>query len=312
MLNDPKLALCANRNILPKNNEISGSPEEWFSNDLLSAQKILGMNLDFFVNWSSTPNELTPVIWIKQVLSPNVRYQDFLVDPKAQLVARFGRVYLQSLSKFTNTCGLEASFVIIDDEQDWTSDTSEICLVKLIGTDDFTPQLITIGIFKGLIKQYSGGPVNIGKKGLIYGTTNLECMLSHTDSLYPGDMDLLLLDDNSVPLAILEFKKHNLSADVSAQTLSKYYPMPDGRKYDRLAIFREYILKSSGTNIPIIVVFYTTYATGEYFRVEVLTGAAGSLKPKKAGKVKSPTDKSRKEFLRVANLLPKIINLYTS
>lgn len=65
MLNNPNLALCANRNILPKRNERSGSPEDWFSNNLLSDLGLVGVNFDFFVDWSATPNTLTQITWIK-------------------------------------------------------------------------------------------------------------------------------------------------------------------------------------------------------------------------------------------------------
>lgn len=167
-----------------------------------------------------------------------------------------------------------------------------------------------LGTFKEIIQEYSGGAVRIGNKELIYGTTNLECVLSKTDSAYPEDMDMLLLNENADPVAIFEFKKHTLSPDVSDQKLSNYYPNPDRRKYDRLAIFKEYVFNRLAIDVPIILFYYPSNPVGEYCRVEVLTGSAGNLKVKAGGKFKLPVDTSDSEQQRILNLIPKIIKLY--
>lgn len=312
MLNNPKLALCSNRSILPKSNEKSGSPEEWFSNDLLATRGLLGVNLDFFVDWSSVPNTLTPILWIKQVLSADKGYNDFLANIKATMIERFGEVFLQSLFKFSANFSFQLRLVILDDQQDWNNEKSQVCIVTMASDFTFSAEMIAIDSFKEIIRAYSGGPVHVGNKGLIYGATKLECMLSRTDSAYPGDMDMLLLNGNAEPVAIFEFKKHTLSPDVTHQTLSNYYPKPDARKYDRLAIFREYILNKSGHDIPITIFFYPSNSLGEYCRVEVLTGEPGKLKVKANKRFKLPIDKSQNEMGRIVSLIPKIVNLYHS
>ncbi|MEH3113197.1 hypothetical protein [Pedobacter terrae] len=309
MLNNPLLALCENRNVLPKNNEKSGSPEEWFSNHLLSAHGLLGINFDFFVNWFSSPNTLSSPIWIKQVLSVDKGYPDFLDNVKQNLIDRFGAGFIKSLLKFSMNFSLKSSFIILDDHQDWSNAGSKVCIVDVNEDFSFNAQLLSIGNFKAAIQTYSGGRVYVGSKGLIYGTTNLECELSKTDSAYPGDMDMLLLNEDADPVAIFEFKKHTLSNDVSTQTLSNYYPHKDGRKYDRLAVFREYILEKSGCNVPMLILYYPSSSKGEYGRVELVDGTPGKLTVKASGKFKLPIDKSSAEFERMANLIPKFIAL---
>ncbi|MBB6240009.1 hypothetical protein HDC90_004671 [Pedobacter sp. AK013] len=310
MLKNPELALCSNRNVLPKRNERSGSPEDWFSNDLLLKKGLIGVNFDFFVDWSGNPNVLTPVIWIKQVLSDGKVYADFLANIKGNIINRFGEEFVRKLFQFSLNSALQLSFIILEDKQDWNNSESKVCLTSVLEDFNFNTELLTIGAFKSVIQTYSGGAVRIGNKGLIYGTTNLECALSKTDSAYPGDLDMLLLDENGIPVAIFEFKKHTLSADVSRQTLSNYYPNPDGRKYDRLAIFKEYILAKLGHDIPIILLFYPTNPLAEYGRAEVLTGSPGGLKAKAGGKFRLPQDNSENEYERIINLIPKFIKLY--
>lgn len=307
MLNNPKLALCANRSTLPKSNEKSGSPEEWFTNNLLADRGFMGINFDFFVDWSTALHTLTEVIWIKQILSPDQKYDDFLIDVKGNLIKRFGESFLRLLCKFSKSYSLKVYFVILNDEQDWKDPNSIVCMVNLEEGFAFTSEMLSIDNFKTLIKKYSGGPVYVGNKGLIYGTTSLECFLSKTDSAYPGDMDMLLLNENADPVAILEFKKHTLSPDISGQTLSKYYPNPDARKYDRLMIFKEYVLKRTGHDIPLIVFFYPSNSLGEAGRAEVIAGAAGKLFTKFSAKFILPVDNSDREYARMSGLIAKIL-----
>ena len=51
-------------------------------------------------------------------------------------------------------------------------------------------------------------------------------------------------------LAILEFKKHSSNQkypNLEDQTLSNYYPTPDGRKYDRLSLLGKQLRNSVDT-----------------------------------------------------------------
>ncbi|WP_141202024.1 hypothetical protein [Sphingobacterium cellulitidis] len=123
-------------------------------------------------------------------------------------------------------------------------------------------------------------------------------------------MDMLLLNQNAEPVAIFEFKKHTLSPDVSGQTLSNYYPSPDGRKYNSLAIFKEYFFNHLGLDIPIIIIFYLSNANGKFGRAEALTEGPGNLKVKAGGKFSLPVDTSHAEQQRILSLIPKIIKLY--
>ena len=91
----------------------------------------------------------------------------------------------------------------------------------------------------------------MGGKGLTLGLSTLECYLANDKkdeaAAWPGDADLVLVDSNFTPYAIIEFKKHtpsNRSFSFDDQKLSNYYRWgednwsQDGRKYNRLATFQ--------------------------------------------------------------------------
>jgi hypothetical protein len=166
--------------------------------------------------------------------------------------------------------------------------------------------IISIESFKELIRYNSGGPVQIGSKALIYGTSNLECYLSGTNSLYPGDVDLILLDRSNKPVGILEFKKHTLSTPISKQRLANYYPYPDGRKYNRLSILKDYLSNESNT-VPFFVIYYPTNSECTEGRLELLHGAANNLSTKTASNFALPINNSHKEYSKMIDKLKKAI-----
>lgn len=78
MLQKTFLARCDNRACLAKTNIMSGSPEAWLSNDILSKSNTFGLTFDFFVDWAI--NQISPYVWIKRILLPNYTYDDLSVS----------------------------------------------------------------------------------------------------------------------------------------------------------------------------------------------------------------------------------------
>lgn len=315
MLSKPYLAKCSDRQAMPKSHPTSGSPEEWYRNELLLENGLLGISFDFFVNWSSDPIALTPVIWIKGILNAENSYEEVLHNTSEILVNEFGSEYLQRLLAFAALHNLSVQFIIFRDDYDWNNEAST--LLKIDATLDaqsnlqLNSQLIAINDFKALIQQYSGGAIAIGAKGLIYGTSQLECFLSKTDSLYPGDADLVLLNSDNLPVAIVEFKKHTLSSSIDKQKLSNYYPHPDSRKYDRLAVLRDY-LSGNKPKIPIVVIYYPT---GEDFKegsMELVSGVVGKLSSLAVSKFPLPENKSKEQEVAIIKKNIKAIEYYKS
>ena len=194
---------------------------------------------------------------------------------------------------------------------DWSNDRNELLIVSLSfkeGCYSFSPQKYSLSGFKELIKSHSGGPVSIGSKGLIYGTSRLECSLSKTDSLYPGDADLLLLNEDNKAVCIFEFKKHTLSSPISEQCFTNYYPRPDGRKYKRLALLRDYLASKSNSRILFFVLYYPTQTYIEQqWKLEVIEGNAFSLRATDSFTFELPADKSDNEYKKVIEKISQVI-----
>lgn len=313
MLTDPILAKCGDRTSMPQLHPTSGSPENWFSNSILTQRDFYGITFDFFVNWSIYPNNITNIIWVKKILIQEFSYLDVLDNLNNVFENEIGMEYLYRLVSFAQKFKFIVQFVIFRDDYDWSIDTNEILIVtvSLNTTNNFIyeHEIITLEKFKSLIISYSGGPITIGSKGLTYGTSKLECYLSKTNSLYPGDVDLIILDNNNSPIALLEFKKHTLPITINKQGISNYYPNPDGRKYDRLAILADYISIES-VKIPFFVVYYPTRKELVEGKLELLSRDSKGLTTNISSNFQLPNDNSEDGFLKIADKLKKAINYY--
>ena len=139
-------------------------------------------------------------------------------------------------------------------------------------------QKIEISILRNRIRQLRGGPASVGPKGLTYGLTSLECFLSKTPDIWPGDADLVLVDSNFMPLAIIEFKKDTIGTPISSETLSNYYPSRDPRKYDSFAHLRDHFTNDPST-LPIIILYYSVKEPlDQQVKLERIEGAAGNMR----------------------------------
>ena len=143
------------------------------------------------------------------------------------------------------------------------------------------------------IRTLSGGPTRIGSKGLKFSKTELECFLSKTDAVWPGDADMVLVNNGNEGIAILEFKKHTLDAKIEEHMFVRYYPKPDGRKYDRLALLRD----SMNNSIPIIIIYYPTKSCHSYIIVERIDGPFRRLYSSNMIKLDLPVSFDKKEKL---------------
>jgi len=315
MLTKPFLSKCGDRSSMPKSHPTSGSPEDWFSYEMLEPHSLSCITFDFFVNWSLTPNSITPAIWIKRILLPEFNYQHVIENLENILVEEFGSQQLKMLKSFGTNNDFKIQFIIFKDDLNWSNSASEIMIVDLLCSENdnltFNHSVVTLDNFKATIRNNSGGAIQIGSKGLIYGTSNLECHLSGTNSLYPGDVDLIILNSESKPICVLEFKKHTLNTSISLQQISNYYPNPDGRKYNRLAILKDYLSENT-PNIPMFIVYYPTNASFTEGKLELLKGEVGNLSTKAASNFLLPTDNSNSEYNKIIEKLIKAIAYHNS
>jgi len=107
------------------------------------------------------------------------------------------------------------------------------------------------------IKGHSGGPIRMGRKGLNFGTSAIECYLSKTDSVFPGDVDSVVVDERNRIRGVIEYKKHTLADHIENHLIASYF-YKDKRKYERLLALTHYYSTESNLNVPLIIFYYAS------------------------------------------------------
>lgn len=304
MLNKPILARCDNRTVRARTHPFSGEPEEWLADTYLERYNLEGFTFDFFVDWRT--RSISNQLWIKRVVErtfnpwpitsshdmSNAIYQCD-GEEKVKQLCRFAEKYRMTCHYFLfkeSSNSLHPPAPIIEVRFDWSGSVVDV-------------QEVELSDLMRHIQELAGGPVYVGRKGLFYGLTTLECFLSKTNAAWPGDADLVLVDSGFTPRAIIEFKKDTQGNPISCEELSNYYPRPDGRKYDRLALFRDYLTDETRTP-PIVVLYYSIIRSTRQVKLECIEGVAGRLEAANSVLVPHPNandEESCRDF--VASLL---------
>lgn len=288
MLIKPRLVKSDNRTVLPKTHARSGGPELWFSNKMLSDYNCFGFSFNFFIDWSTY--KVSQEVWIMRIATANSDLTDLSNEAIFnKIVECDGEIYLRKVANYLHEQDLVFKYILFQDSNNWSRYQNPILEATIDQAGDVIEVLtLTLSDLMDSIRAMSGGPVRVGSKGLIYSTSSLEAYLSKTNSLYPGDVDQIILNADGEAVAILEYKKHTLDDPIENQTLRRYYPNPDARKYDRIVMLRDYIDKI----LPIIVVYYPTKSHIKSLKLELIDGSRGSLKTVKTKILPLPTKDS--------------------
>lgn len=269
------LARCDNRAAAAREHASSGRPDDWLAPSYLNPLGVKSVAFDFFVNWTTLA--VSREVWTKRILVGENNPID--VNTTYEAIKHCdGSHKLNALVSFGRANQCKISVFLLRESAHWLNAPPPI-FELVIPHDGSNPVLRNPPLTEVMdrIRFLSGGPVRIGNKGLYYANTTLECFLSKTDAAWPGDVDMVLINDDMKPLAIIEFKKHTLDTPLGNQTLAQYYPNPDRRKYDRIAHLSAALSGTIGHNIPIVVVFYPTRDNETEIRLELIGGNVGSL-----------------------------------
>ncbi|MCY3742647.1 MAG: hypothetical protein OXH00_16660 [Candidatus Poribacteria bacterium] len=284
----------------------------------LEPHGLVGFTFDFFVNWRT--RSISNRLWIKRIVEPSFTPWPVLSHDISDAVYQCddeGKV--KQLCGFADRYGMSCHYFLFKESDDWENSPSPIVAVSF-GADGLVTDVreVELSILMGRIQAHAGGPVPVGAKGLILGLSTLECYLANDKkdegAAWPGDADLVLVDSNFTPHAIIEFKKHTPSDrrfSFDDQKLSNYYRRGnnwsrDGRKYNRLAIFNDY-LSGNGPPLPIIVVYYPVQESIEQVQLERVEGGDQELRTIESEFIPLPNvrnEESCRDF--VASLLEMI------
>ena len=268
MLSKPILAKCEDRASFAKVNPVYGEPDQWMTSANLKPLGLSAISFDFFVNWGVNPRSVGDQLWVKRIAHnsvENLRRDDVLLGANAcgdDLVA---------LEGFAVRYGFTPRYMIFQDSLNWRSEPAPLLVATLANGRFENGRCCNLDQVMAAIRKYSGGPVRIGGKGLIYATSKLECYLSTTDALWPGDADCVLWSAaENRAIALLEFKKHNIETSLEAEDFQKYMHR-DRRKWERLGLLRDRI------EAPLFCIYYSTDPTERYIKIERFDGRFDAL-----------------------------------
>ena len=268
-------ARCDNRQIGTRS---SVDPIQWI--EAAIPDTVTNYSFHFLVKWTADPCELTgPLLLTRLVTASNPdKLQTASNDEVLEaFCGTGGEHHLRELTCLAALAATPAVGVLLGEMEVALLDAdSPAWLVDLGGVPECPLRIerITLADLSERISRHRGGPASLGLKGLTFGTSAVECWLSRTRNLYPGDCDCLLTE-NGRPICVLEMKKHTLSEPIGNRLASRYYPSPDGRKYDSLLALQRRFGAECGWELPLAVVYYATRFRG--FRIQVLQRRGMSL-----------------------------------
>lgn len=268
MLRKPVLAKCDNRAQLARTNPTYGEPDQWMTSANLASLGLAAISFDFFIDWNGNPLMVGDELWVKRI--SDVPVQGLQPEDVRQGALACGDD-LAALEDFSNLYGFTPRYMVFEENVNWGSASTPLLAAKLSGGQFSSGALRTRDQVMEAIRRFSGGPVRIGEKGLLYGTSSLECYLSGTDALWPGDADCVLwsvADQRAV--ALLEFKKHNLNTPLAQENIRQYMTK-DRRKWQRLGLLRDRL------DVPLSCIYYSTDPRETHVKIERLVGAFNNL-----------------------------------
>lgn len=266
----PRLAKCSNRKETVHDNVMPWKiVEAAWDGDILS--------FNFFVKWGKNGSAtMVGPLWLTRLLIIENGHLPSCAEIVAafELTTHFGE--FKKLSMFARQIGCSAQALILP-ELYKIDENSPLYVVEEVRGELVIEQKIVQQLVDDLI-EIRGESVKMGRKGLTYGTSAIECWLSKKGVIYPGDCDALLIKNNK-PIAIIEYKKHTLDGRsgcrIDDHLVTNYYPHPDGRKYNSIFALQEKLEKIFNTEIPVLVFYYATKYEG--FRLQNVKKKNGKL-----------------------------------
>lgn len=267
------------------NNPNSGNPDDWLEPGGLAATGLTALTFDFFVNWhnKTVPDEiwLKTMLDIKQVRASRINTEDLETRFKNYVTNE----HLARYAPFLDRTGLTLVHKLLPDSGDWSQPfqvgRNPARLYSLNGTVGEWHEREKV---VANISQLRGGATTETPKGLNLAASTLECYLSRTKNLWPGDADAVLVDQHGEPKLILEYKKCTRPPEVREQGIDMW--RRDVRKWQSLGLLRDKL--GGGRPLPAIAVFYSTNDADNDVKLELLSGPYNDLSVRREHLVPRP------------------------
>lgn len=249
-------ASCADRNSVSRGPD----PSDWIAPSLPVGWRLLSFH--FFVDWNHSPPRLADRVW----LTRQVRFEhksEMAKELKSHLLGLFDQSEawrcFEDLERVCSNYRHDLSAILLPDiPVSVITEQTPVWVIRRAKNTDLEIGKYSVSNLKAAIQRHSGGPVNVGMKGLTYGTSAVECFLSGSDAAFPGDADGVVVDDQNQVRCVIEYKKHTIRDALDKHLINKYYPRPDGRKYKRLEALRSHYERVNQFSTPLVMLYFST------------------------------------------------------
>lgn len=216
------------------------------------------VSFHYFVNYAPQEPRCEGPLWMRWTLhdAPHLVVGD--VSDHEVLGALQQSGVLSALSRLdilTKCLGTYARGVVLPEvDPAEVSNETPVWSVR-VTAGDASVQRATVADLRAAMRRVNPAGAQLGAKGLTYGMSAVECWLSRTGTIFPGDCDLLMRVSESLR-AIVEFKRHNIDEPIAAHFAARYYPRPDGRKYDGLFLLRDRLEENLAERVFVVIVYF--------------------------------------------------------
>lgn len=290
----PSLNYCLDRSKPAQNHPTNGSPNIWFSNDILGAYNKSACGFHFFVNHNVGDfRALAGEVWLKQISTAQqiAQFQEVRTLLEEHIAVMSALRSAQILRRIGEKLEIPARVAILPEPcQDLQA--LQMLFVTLADGDkisnvDFC-DYITL---TNRILEYSGDTKI--RKELTIADTDVKCKLSRnldSEARWPTDADCVVMDESGAPALLLEFKKDTKKSSLEKSALGIYYSKgtdnqkADNRKYNNLALLRDGL-----GGVPFVVLYYSVRFEVNEVKLELLDGHAGDLSAVNSKLIAAPT-----------------------
>lgn len=261
-------------------NAYCGDPMKWFDNEYFRNNGLSCVTFDFFVDWKE--RKIPKRLWTKRII-----YRPFSMECDEiyrKIVAVDGKDRLETLLGFCRQNQFELEYLLCPDisADAWADPGNHLFLFHMSKYLERCPEEevlreVSADQLKEIIHGLRRESHAIGRKGLQYASSSLEVYLSRDKYIYPGDADIVLVDEDAKARALIEVKKHTMYSEKKYGPIEKetlyHYRDTDKLKFQSLGILKETL------GCPLYMLYYSTVPDreGSIVKLERIVGSPNRL-----------------------------------
>ena len=247
-------------------------PSRWLYPALPTGWKLFSFH--FSINWRGDKPVVDGPFLMCRLVEPG---QEAISRKEAdeELLSSFDNSeefhYFRELERVSNLYGRNLTAILLpeDPSEQVTDETIFWTISGEAEGDKLAIRSHPVSDLKRAIRGRHGIPTREGGKGLTLGTSKVECYLSTSWDIFPGDVDAVVVDERDCIRHLIEYKKHTIPDKIDNHLAQKYYRKSDPRKYQSLQALTEDINRRPHEEARLTILYYSTRSPSEIRLQEV-------------------------------------------